>query len=42
MAVKKPVMDSAFQLLAVTETVLINLHAFTITGSEGVCDEVCF
>ena len=21
---------------------LINLHAFTVTGSEEVCDEVCF
>ena len=42
MAVKEPVMESAFSFRLLLKRFLINLHAFTITGSEEVCHGVCF
>ena len=42
MVVKEPVIESAFNLRLLRRRFLINLHAFTITGSKGVCDAVCF
>ena len=42
MAVKEPVMESAFSFRLLRRRFLINRHAFTITGSEEVCDGVCF
>ena len=40
MAVKGPVMASDFRLWR--SLFLIMLHAFTLTGSEGVCDGIVF
>ena len=42
MTVKKAVIESAFSFQLWRRLFLINLHAFTITGSEGVRDGVCF
>ena len=39
-AVKEPVMESAFSSRLLWRPFLINLDAFTITGSEEVCDGV--
>ena len=35
-------MESAFSSRLLQRRLLKNLHAFTITGSEEVCDGVCF
>ena len=34
--------EFAFSFRLLRRRFLINLHAFTITGSEEVCDGVCF
>ena len=36
-----PVMGSAFKYRLQRSLLLMKLRAFTVTGSEGVCDEVC-
>ena len=42
MPAKKPMMEAAFSFRLWRGLFFINLHAFTITGSEGVCDGVGF
>ena len=42
MAVREPVIESTFSYGLWQSLFLIKLHAFTVTGSEGVCDGVCF
>ena len=42
MAVKEPVMESGFSFRLWQSLFLITLHAFTVTGSEGVSDGVVF
>ena len=42
MAVKGPVMASDFSFRLWRSLFLIMLHAFTLTGSEGVCDGIVF
>ena len=42
MAVKGPVMESGFSFRLWRSLFLITLHAFTVTGSEGVSDGVVF
>ena len=42
MAVKGPVMESGFSFRLWRSLFLITLHAFAVTGSEGVRDGVAF
>ena len=42
MAVKEPVMESAFSFRLRRSLFLIKFHGYTITNGEGVCDGVCF
>ena len=42
MAVKEPVMESAFSFRLRQSLFLIKFHGYTITNGEGVCDGVCF
>ena len=42
MAVKGPVMESAINFMLWQSLLVITFHAFTVTGSEKVCDGAAF